>query len=66
VYYLSFINHLEPNKIASLRTLVNWPQYTTSARNMLNMSLFTQTLFQDTFRASNFDVLSTYHSEFKI
>jgi carboxylesterase type B len=66
VYYLSFINHMDPNKINSISTLVNWPKYTTSARTMLNMSLITQTYFPDTFRSTNFDVLTTYYSEFKI
>lgn len=65
-YYISFVNHLDPNRITSAQTHINWPLYNTSSPNMLNMDSLSQTVMQDTFRSTNFDALSKYHSEFKV
>ncbi|KAH0271876.1 lipase 3 precursor, partial [Aureobasidium melanogenum] len=52
-YYISFVNHQDPNALTkNSSSLINWPQYSTYNRTLLNFKADSLGYLTDTFRAA--------------
>jgi triacylglycerol lipase len=53
-YYISFVNHLDPNKIGGFS---KWPEWNLNTPNMLQMFADRSTIIQDTFRGDTLNYI---------
>lgn len=68
-YYIGFINSLNPNElVGNLFALgtIEWPQYNTSAPNLLNFQSLANVIILDTFRASSYEYLASNVDIFEV
>ena len=65
-HYIAFVNGLDPNDAGSEPPLIDWPQYTTSNPQLLNLLVASNTLIPDTFRMSASNYLSSKISSFRV
>lgn len=65
-YYISFANNLNPNKISTSSPLINWPNWTNSSRQLLNIGATSNTLISDTFREPVYKYLLANSSNFRV
>jgi carboxylesterase type B len=59
-YYIGFINSLNPNEFVGDPVAIGtieWPQYNTSAPNLLNFQALANSIILDTFRESSYEYL---------
>lgn len=63
-YYLSFVNHLDPN--VKKEGLIEWPQWTDGTRSMLNMQALRNVVFRDDFREAAYRDLRASQGQFVI
>ncbi|KAI5366311.1 Putative carboxylesterase, type B, carboxylesterase type B, active, alpha/Beta hydrolase [Septoria linicola] len=63
-YYLSFVNHLDPN--AAKGSQIQWPEWTPSSRSMLNLEAASNKIIKDDFREAASQDLLRSQSEFII
>ena len=63
-YYLSFVNHLDPNTAKGSQ--IAWPQWSSSGRSMLNFLTTNNTIIQDNFRESAYQYLLASQTSFVI
>ena len=68
-YYIGFINSLNPNEFvgnpAAFGT-IEWPQYNTSAPNLLNFQAWANHIIPDTFRESSYEYLVSNTNIFEV
>ena len=62
-YYISFVNHLDPNAI---KPAVRWPQWTERHPSLLNISQSSNEVIPDTFRWPSYVFLRDYYSDFRL
>lgn len=65
-YYISFVNHLDPNALGVSAPLIQWPQWTDSGRGLLNFGLFGNSIIKDDFRETSYQYLSQFRSSFRL
>lgn len=65
-YYVSFFNFLDPNAISTTAPLINWPQYTTSSPQLLQLQALSNNLLADTFRNSSSAYLQQHPSDLRV
>lgn len=65
-YYVSFINNLDPNAISTAAPLIDWPQYNTSSRSLVELTAYYNQLLDDTFRNTSFEYLQQYPTSFRV
>jgi len=63
--YVSFINFLDPNAIAAAAPIINWPQYSTSSPQLLQLQAASNNLLADTFRNSSYSYLQANPNAFR-
>jgi carboxylesterase type B len=61
-YYIQFVNSLDPGSVNGLQ----WPQYDTSTRKLLNFELLSNSIMEDDFRSAQFQYLSQRVSTFQV
>ena len=61
-YYISFINHQDPNALGIAAPLVNWPQWTSQNQTLLNLLVDSNGLIEDNFRQESFDYIEGHRS----
>lgn len=62
-YYISFVNTLDPNAVGGQ---MNWPQYSTSAPELLHFEAVSNSLITDTFRQAQYNYLVAKTSELEV
>jgi carboxylesterase type B len=65
-YIISFVNHLNPNTISTASPLIEWPRWTNSQRQLINISKTTNSLIQDNFREKSYEYLRNHYSTFQM
>lgn len=65
-YYISFVNHLDPNAMGTDGAMIPWPQYNTSAPELLNFDVKGQKVISDDFRQEAYDYLIAHESNFRL
>lgn len=68
LYYISFVNHLDPNAISTIYPLISWPQWSNATNNpqLMNFAATGNSLLPDTFRSAAFDVLQASSSVLQV
>ena len=56
-YYISFINHLDPNALGTPAPTIDWPQWTSASPQLLNFEALQNTLLPDNFRQESYDFI---------
>lgn len=64
-YYISFVNHLDPNIIQPQGTMIDWPAWNGSDPQLLHMLALSNGLLKDDFRQGAFEVLESNLSDFR-
>jgi carboxylesterase type B len=62
-YYISFINHLDPNRILNTRT---WPQYDMESKQLLEFGAFAHGVITDTFRDGSYRYFKDNQGVFRV
>lgn len=62
-YYVSFVNYLNPNTLATGE--ITWPQYNTTNPQLLQLQAASNNLLADTFRSTSFAYFQQYPYEFR-
>lgn len=65
-HYISFINDLDPNTIASPQNGLKWPQWKNDTRQMVSFNKKDTTIMKDDFRSKTYDFLLPKISEFRV
>jgi len=67
-YYISFINHLDPNAITTAAPLIEWPQWSNVTNNpqLLDFGAISNTLTPDTFRTASYEYLRAASQYFHV
>ncbi|KAF1350269.1 lipase 3 precursor [Delphinella strobiligena] len=63
-FYVSFINHLDPNTEAG--SLLDWPQYNTSNPQLLQLQALSNNLLADAFRNASSAYLQEFSTSFRM
>lgn len=61
-YYISFINHLNPNAISTTKPLIEWPRWIENERALLNFSNPSNYIIKDDFREESYRFLRDHWS----
>lgn len=65
VYYISFVNNLDPNVIRNPRSNVTWPKFTEDNKVILNFGATANVVEPDTYRQEAFEYWNENISSFK-
>ncbi|KAB8437388.1 hypothetical protein FH972_025067 [Carpinus fangiana] len=65
-YYTSFFNHMDPNAISSAATALEWPQYNTTTRPLMNYGAAENTITTDDFRQPSAEQICVDRQRFRI
>ncbi|KAH0157602.1 hypothetical protein KCU67_g7841, partial [Aureobasidium melanogenum] len=65
-YYISFVNHQNPNALGTAAPLIDWPQYSTEKPTLLNFATNGLSYLPDTFRAAAGQYLATHSASFHL
>jgi acetylcholinesterase len=65
-YYISFVNHLDPNTITTASPLITWPPWTEGTPVLLNLSKDSNELIPDTFRQRSYEYLRDHWSVLRL
>lgn len=65
-YYVSFVTELDPNTLGTAAPLVDWPEWTTSTTELLEIAALDNGLTPDTFRSGAYDFLAANVANFRI
>jgi carboxylesterase type B len=65
-YYISFVNHLDPNAISTSSPLIQWPQYTTTHKQLMHFNLLNNDLTTDDFRSEAYQYLVQHQSVLRV
>ncbi|KAF2401580.1 putative extracellular lipase [Trichodelitschia bisporula] len=63
-YYISFINHLDPNAIRD--GLIDWPRYTPEGRKLMNFQQALSAVIKDDFREDSYRQLAQSPQSFRL
>ena len=65
-YYISFVNHLDPNAISTTAPLIEWPQWQSGNPQLLDFGVAKNSLSPDNFRMEAYDYLNTQVSSLRV
>lgn len=68
-YYIGFIKSLNPNEFVGnqcVSGVIEWPQYSKSAPNLLNFQSLANVIIPDTFRANSYEYLANNSDIFEV
>lgn len=65
-YYISFINTLTPDALGTSSPLINWPQWTNSTVQLLDIGAQTNNLTRDDFRSGAYEYLASHVDSFRV
>ncbi|KAG9516949.1 lipase 3 precursor, partial [Aureobasidium melanogenum] len=65
-YYISFVNHQNPNALGTAAPLIDWPQYSTEKPTLLNFATNGLSYLPDNFRAAAGQYLATHGASFHL
>lgn len=62
-YYISFVNHLDPNKIPNIKT---WPQYDSKSKKLLQYGALSHDIITDDFREDSYRYFKENQEAFRV
>lgn len=65
-YYISFINHLDPNRLNDIASLEHWPRYVAENPHLMQFNVNNTIISMDTFRQESYEYLASHTDVFKI
>ena len=65
-YYISFVNDLNPNSLGTPSPMINWPKYTPSSPQLLNLQQLQNVLLPDNFRLAASKYLAKFTTSFRV
>ncbi|KAG9515421.1 lipase 3 precursor, partial [Aureobasidium melanogenum] len=65
-YYISFVNHQNPNALGTAAPLIDWPQYSTEKPTLLNFATNGLSYLPDNLRAAAGQYLATHGASFHL
>ena len=65
-YYISFVTQLDPNALGNAAPLVNWPQWSNSSTQLLEIGATKNGLTPDTFRSGAYNFLASRVQSFRV
>jgi len=65
-YYIAFTNTLDPNGLGTAAPLIQWPQYHTTDRSLMNFNALYSAIIPDTFRDNVVQFLQGQQAAFAV